>query len=251
MSAAEPAARGSEGPAFYVRGRGRARDCIAILHPPYTAWHLAYVAIGALIAPRVRWWLLGAMLLAFLLAVGVAAHALDELRGRPLGTELPAAVLVTASVLALAGAVVLGAVAVGAVGLWLVAFIVVGVALVVGYNLELLGGRLHNDATFVLAWGAFPVLTGYFSQAETLRWDALAASVAACGLSLAQRRLSTPARTLRRRAAEVVGELRLADGGRVALSRPTLLAPIESALRAMSWAVVALAVALALGRLGR
>jgi hypothetical protein len=59
------------------------RDLVTILHPPYTAWHLSYVAIGAAIAPTFVLWRLAVALGAFLLALGVACHALDELEGRP------------------------------------------------------------------------------------------------------------------------------------------------------------------------
>ena len=50
----------------------------------------------------------------------------------------------------------------------LVPFIVVGPLIVVAYNAELFGGLVHNDAGFAAAWGAFPVLTAYVAQAETL-----------------------------------------------------------------------------------
>src|SRR5437899_2392004 len=40
------------GPAYYAtRARGWRRDVWAVLHPPYTAWHLSYVVIGAGLAP--------------------------------------------------------------------------------------------------------------------------------------------------------------------------------------------------------
>src|ERR1700720_102385 len=93
-------------PAYYAgRTTGWRRDLWALLHPPYTAWHLSYVLIGASLAPRVSVARLVATLLAFFLAVGISAHALDELRGRPLGTELPGRVLTAAAVLGLVGAV--------------------------------------------------------------------------------------------------------------------------------------------------
>ena len=123
-------------------------------------------------------------------------------------------------------------------------FIVVGVALNCGYNLELLGGRLHNDVTFAAAWGSFPVLTAYYAQAETLRLPALAAAAAAYWLSSAQRSLSTPARTLRRRVASVDGTVTYSDGHTASLSTARLLAPLEAALKATAWGLVALAVAL-------
>ena len=81
-------------PAFYALSPGSWRDYVTVLHAPYTAWHLSYVVIGAALAPQWYPGRLGAALAAFFLAVGVGAHALDELNGRPLSTRIPAPVLV-------------------------------------------------------------------------------------------------------------------------------------------------------------
>lgn len=237
-------------PAYYAaRTTGWRRDVWALLHPPYTAWHLSYVLIGASLAPKVSIVRLVATLLAFFLAVGVSAHALDELRGRPLQSELPAGLLWVAAGIGLAGAVALGIAGVFVVGLWLLPFIALGVFFVFAYNLELLRGRVHGDFWFALSWGAFPVLTAYFAQTGRLSVAALAAAAAGYALSYAQRMLSTPARTLRRKSRSVSGELILSDGSEVALDRPTLLRPLERALSALSWGVVALSVGLVASRL--
>ncbi|HMD47162.1 MAG TPA: hypothetical protein VKG43_13435 [Acidimicrobiales bacterium] len=238
-----------ERPAFYAARPGGWRDWWTLLHPPYTAWHLGYVVIGACLVTVVNTTILLATLLAFFLAVGLAAHALDELHGRPLRTSIPSPVLVAVVVVSLAGAVALGVVGVTVVGWPLVPFLVVGPLLVVGYNYELFGGLLHNDAGFAAAWGAFPVLTAYVAQAATLRVAALAAAGGAFFLSVAQRRLSTPARLLRRRTVRVEGAVTLVGGEAVSVDTATLLAPLEHALRAMTWAVVLLATSLALSRL--
>jgi hypothetical protein len=235
-------------PAFYApRGAGRRRwmDWWVLLHPPYTLWHLSYVAIGACIAPTFDGERLAATLVAFGLAVGVAAHALDELHGRPLGTAIPSHLLVAAAAASLAGAVAIGIVGITRVGAGLVVFIALGVVLTVGYNLELLGGRLHNNVVFAAAWGAFPALTAYYAQAETLRVPA----VVAYALTTAQRSLSTPARLLRRNVASVNGTITHLDGRHAPLSTATLLAPLEAALKAMAFGLVALAVALIVFRL--
>jgi hypothetical protein len=248
----EPLARQSpEGPrpAWYVPGSGRWRDWIAVLHLPYTAWHLSYVLIGAALAPAVATDRLLATLAAFALAVGVAAHGLDELHGRPLGTTIPGPLLAAVSVAALAGAVALGIVGITRVGAGLAAFIVVGAMLVLAYNLELWGGRLHNDATFALAWGSFPVLTAYYAQSATIRPAAVFGAVFAYGLSIAQRTLSTDARELRRRTTDVAGRRTSSDGSQSALSRETLLRPLERALVALSWSTCALGVAMVVSRL--
>ena len=63
--------------------------------------------------------------------------------------------------------------------------------LVFAYNLELFGGLFHTDLWFALAWGAFPLLTGYFVVAEELTVEALLAAVFAVATSLAQRALDT------------------------------------------------------------
>lgn len=235
-------------PSFYATSRTRNRSAWAdwwvLLHPPYTMWHLAYVAIGATLAPRFDAGRLLATLLAFFLAVGVSAHTLDELHGRPLGTQVPAWILVAAAAVSLAGAATLGVAGVARIGPGLIVFIVVGVVLTCGYNLELFGGHLHNDITFAAAWGAFPVLTAYYAQAETLRMPALAAAAGAYALSASQRALSNPARTLRRHVRSIDGTITYDDGRNETLSVQSLLAPIETALKSAAWAIVAIAAAL-------
>ncbi|HEY5034459.1 MAG TPA: hypothetical protein VIJ30_04990 [Candidatus Dormibacteraeota bacterium] len=229
-------------PAYYTaRSGGWRRDLWAVLHPPYTAWHLSYVVIGASLAPKLDAVRLIATLLAFFLAVGISAHALDELKGRPLGTELPGSVLKVAVATGLIGAVALGVAGVTQLGPGLLPFIAVGVLFVFAYNLELLGGKLHGDFWFALSWGAFPVLTAYFAQTGRLSIGAIGAAMAAFALSFGQRSLSTPARLLRRRSRSVTGIVTLTDGSAVELDQRTLLRPLEQALQAFSWGVVALA----------
>jgi hypothetical protein len=220
----------------------------AVLHPPYTAWHLSYVLIGAGLAPSVDGVRLAATLLAFFLAVGIAAHALDELKGRPLGTEISGGILTTAAVVGLIGAVGLGFIGVTRLGPGLLPLIAIGVLFVFAYNLELLGGKLHGDFWFALSWGAFPVVTAYFAQTGRISIGALAAAAGAFALSCGQRSLSTPARLLRRRSRSVTGEVILRDGSAVQLDAATLLRPLEQALRAISWGVVALALGLVASR---
>jgi hypothetical protein len=242
------AAAGTVAPAYYAGGRGWWRDVRAVLHPPYTAWHLSYVVLGACCARRVSWSVLAATLVAFFLAVGIAAHAFDELRGRPLGTTISSSLLAGGGSTALAGAVALGVLGVARVGPWLLAFVAVGTALVLAYNLELFGGRIHTDLGFALSWGAFPVLTASFAESRTIPPAAIALAGAAALLSAAQRSLSTWARTLRRRTASVSGVLTTLDGSVVELDRATLLAPVERALRLLPPAMVLLAGAFALVR---
>src|SRR5947208_13847296 len=105
-------------PAFYAARQGGPRDWWTLLHPPYTAWHLSYVVLGACLAPAVDLTRLLATLCAFFLAVGLAAHALDELHDRPLRTAIPNGALVAAAVAGLGGALALGVAGVMQLG-WL------------------------------------------------------------------------------------------------------------------------------------
>ncbi len=236
-------------PAYYAAAPGGLRDWWTLLHPPYTLWHLSYVVIGASLAPHVDGVRLLASVLAFFAAVGVAAHTLDELHGRPLRTRIPDAALVAATAGGLLVALGLGIAGLSRVGWVLMPFIVVGPILVLGYSLELLNGRLHTDAGFALSWGTFPVLTGYVAQTGRVGVAALVAGVGAFALSHAQRSLSTPARLIRRRATSVEGSLTLDDGTVRVIDEHALLAPLERALRSLSWSVVAFAAALAIARL--
>ena len=216
-------------PAWYALRTGGWRDYVTLLHPPYTLWHLSYVAVGAAVAPHFRFDRLVWGLAAFFLAMGIAAHALDELKGRPLQTRIPSTVLVALAVVSLAGATAIGVGAAAAWGYGLLGFVALGAVLVPVYNLEL---ALHNTWGFALTWGAFPALTGYFVEAQTLRPEALAVALYAFLLSYAQRTLSTPVRNARRKLGTTQG----------------VEAP-ERALRALTWAAVALGVALVAARL--
>lgn len=238
-----------ERPAFYALRPGGWRDLLTLLHPPYTAWHLSYVAIGAAVAPHLYGYRLVWTLVAFLLGVGVAAHALDELRGRPLGTRLSDRTLIAIAALSLAGAVAIGVVGAVTISLSLVVFVVVGVLLALAYNLELFGGRMHSDIWFVLGWGAFPALTAYWVQAGEPRAEGLLVAGACLMLSAAQRRLSTPVRELRRRTVSVSGEQRLTNGHTVELDAARIAAPMEGALMACAAGMVLLAAGLVVGRL--
>jgi ABC-type branched-subunit amino acid transport system permease subunit len=236
-------------PAFYALRPGGWRDLLTLLHPPYTAWHLSYVAFGAVAAPELHGDRLAATLLAFFLGVGVCAHALDELNGRPLGTRLSDGMLIGLAAVALAGAVALGVVAMVTVSLGLLPFVAAGAFIVVAYNLELFGGRFHSDFWFAAAWGAFPALTAYWINALNFRPEGIVVAVACFFLSVVQRRLSTPVRELRRRTASVSGRQELADGTVVELDAARLGAPLEGALRSCALALVLLAFGLVLARL--
>jgi hypothetical protein len=231
-------------PAFYALRSGGWRDLVTLLHPPYTAWHLSYVALGAAAAPEIHAGRLAAALAAFFLAVGVSAHAFDELHGRPLGTRLGRTTLIILGVAGLVGAVGIGIAGIVFISPLIAPLVVAGALLVPAYNLELAGGRFHNDTWFAVAWGGFPAFTGYFANALTVRPAGVLVAAACCLLSAAQRQLSTPVRRLRRSTVEVTGRQTLRDGRVLELTRASISDPLEGSLRALWLALVLLAIGL-------
>ena len=239
----------AERPAFYALSPGGWRDWWTLLHPPYTLWHLSYVALGAATVAEIDLYRLGMTLLGFFLGVGLAAHALDELRGRPLGTAIPDRVLQALAIVSLVGAAAIGVIGVVQVSPWLIVFIAVGAFLVVAYNLELAGGAFHSDLWFALAWGGFPALTGAFAQDGTLSVAAILVAGACVAISAAQRALSTPVRRLRRRVEAVEGSITLRDGSTEDLNADVIRAAPEAALKLLSIAMPVLATGAVLARL--
>ena len=240
----------SEGrPAFYALDPGGWRDWWTLLHPPYTVWHLSYVAMGAATAAEVDLYRLGMSLLGFFLGVGLAAHALDELRGRPLGTSISDRLLWGLAVVSLVGAAAVGIIGIVQVSAWLAAFVVAGAVLVVAYNLELLGGMLHSDLWFAVAWGGFPALTGAFAQDGKLEVAAVLVAGACIAISAAQRALSTPVRRLRRRVVTVEGTITLRDGTTEPIGADVIRMAPEAALKLLALAMPLLATALVISRL--
>ncbi|HEX4668416.1 MAG TPA: hypothetical protein VH275_00385 [Solirubrobacterales bacterium] len=242
--ATEPSPR----PAFYALRPGGWRDLITVLHPPYTLWHVSNVAIGAAAATHIYAGRLAAAIAAFFLAVGIGAHALDELNGRPLGTQLSRRTLLALAIGGLGGALAIGIAGTIFVSPTLAPLVLFGGFIAPAYNLEWLGGRFHTDFWLAASWGGFSALTGWWVNSLGLHSVheaiAAAAAVLACFfLTLVQRRLSTPVRELRRRTLAVEGQQRLSDGTVRRLSRADLAAPLDGALLGLSVAVPLLAIA--------
>jgi hypothetical protein len=235
-------------PAFYALRPGGWRDLVTVLHPPYTLWHVSNVAIGAAAASHIYGGRLAAAIAAFFLAVGVGAHALDELHGRPMGTQLSRRTLIALAAGGLGGALAIGIVGTIVVSPTLAPLVLAGGFIAPAYNLEWFGGRFHTDFWLAASWGGFSAFTGWWVNSLGLHSvrEAIAAGAAvlACFfLTIVQRRLSTPVRELRRRTLAVKGEQQLADGSVRQLDRGDLTAPLDGALRGLSVAVPLLAVA--------
>lgn len=230
-------------PAFYAPTGTIRGDVVSLLHVPYTLWHLSYVPIGAALAPSLDLLVLAGTLAAFAFGLGIGAHALDEVKGRPLGTRLSDRALWMMGTGAMAVSMAIAVIGAFVVSPWVPVWAVAGILLATGYALE--WPVLHTDLGFGLAWGAFPLLVGYWAQTGSVTWAVLVMAGAATLLSLTQRALSTPARFVRRRTRESVTRF---DEG-TEWDRGELLDTWEKPLRLLSWTSVAIAVGLLLTHL--
>ncbi len=208
-------------PAYYALAPGSWRDYVTVLHLPYTLWHLSYVAIGAALSPTLHLDRLGVLMLAFFLAVGVGAHALDEYKGRPLRTQIPDRVLIAAAMVSIGTAVALGVIGSIVVDPWILVFTGIGGFIVIAYNLELYGGWFHTDFWFAAAWGSFPMITAYWANAGSITLAAGAVAGLCYLATAAQRVLSSKARRLRRQ-------------GRLGWTEPALDSPHDVKVALMS-----------------
>lgn len=237
-----------EKPAFYARKGSRLADYWTLLHPPYTAWNMAYVAMGAALAPTFDWFRLAIILPAFFVGTGIVSHALDELNGRPLKTSFSDHELKVMAIIGIIVSVALAGLGALIISPWLLLIAAIGILLVAAYTLEWWGGLIHTDLGFALSWGAFPVLTGYWTQAETLAPAPLFMAGAAILLSLAQRGLSTPARHVRRRTYQVKTVIET-ENGQESWDKHQLLTTWELPLKLLAWTTVLLAISLVTWRL--
>lgn len=230
-------------PAFYALERGGWRDYVTLLHPPYTLWHLSYVVLGAALSPTLHYGRLAATLLAFFLAVGVSAHALDEVNGRPLRTRISGTMLIALAAFGMAGAVAIGIAGAILVSPWLLAFVAFGAFIAPAYSLEWFGGRFHSGFWFALGWGVFPFLTAYWASAERFEVSAVFGAAAVFALSLAQRTLSLRVRAVRRQVRSIEGRIVYADAGVEDLDRSWALGVDERALSLMTAATLGISIA--------
>ena len=233
-------------PAFYGRTGRPWGDVLTLLHPPYTAWHLSYIVFGASIASDLDLLRLAGTLAAFFLGTGIAAHALDELHSRPLGTRLSSSALLGLAVGGLVGSMTVAVAGAFIISPWTLAWAAVGTLLAVGYVLEW-HRMLHTDLAFGLSWGGFPVLVGFWAQTEQISLAALLVALIATLLSLAQRGLSKPARYLRRNALDAHVQVE-GPTGVERWSREYLLATWERPLKLLAAATLTLAMGLLIVR---
>ena len=242
-----------ERPAFYALPAGGWRDYVTLLHPPYTVWHLSYVAIGACMVADVNLGYLAWTLLGVLLRGGPRGARPRRAPRSSAGHRDPDRRCWSRSRVVSSGRR-------GAVGVSVVVQ-VYGVARGVHRRRRVprrwpttsrCSGAFHSDLWFALAWGAFPALTARSPRTGRLESRRPSPVAPACAaLSAAQRVLSTPVRQLRRHAVSVEGRVTFDDGVDRPLDNAWLRSTPERALRLLSLAVPLLAAAMVAAAIAR
>ena len=212
------------------------RVAVGLLFLPYTGMVLAFTVLGAMLAPKIDWERVLAMLAIYALALGIAAHALDALGTgprKPWGAVFRPARLKLIAGLALACAYGLGAWYMQRYAPWLWPVAIAEGFLLLAYNLEWFGGRFHTDAWFAFSWGALPAVAGYLLQTNTIALPALVLAAGTAAVSVVEIKASRPYKAL----------VQAGTGD------PAVVASLEAVLRAVSLGTIAIAVAFALARL--
>ena len=110
-----------------------------------------------------------AICLLYFLATGVSAHFLDAIgsRTKPWGV-LPTKKLWAISLISLGLACLIGLYYALLDSPLLILLGIIEGFFLFAYNLELFGGKLHNNASFVISWGILPVLAGSAIQTNSI-----------------------------------------------------------------------------------
>jgi len=235
----DPADRRSE---WFVPRFGplRFRFITGLLFLPYTGMVLAFAVIGSMVAERIHWDRVGAIVLIYFLGLGIAAHALDALGSKqvkPWGKVLTRAQLWLMTIVSL----VVGYL----IAIYYMIFyapLLWGVAIAEGffvfaYNLEWFAGRFHTDGWFAFSWGFLPVLAGYILQTNRISTEVLILAGSMALFSTIEIKASRPYKELKRRSPALRNEERL------------LMMRYETILKCVSLGVILLGAALLTRRL--
>jgi len=155
------------------------RRTIGILFLPYTSIVICFAALGSL-SGQFEIERLAAICIIYFLALGVSAHLLDAIGGKtkPWG-DLPKKKLWLISMIVLGIAFSIGMYYVFLDSPLLFAIGIVEVFFLFAYNLELFGGKFHNNASTIFSWAILPVFAGSAIQTNSITIEA----VMICGVS--------------------------------------------------------------------
>ena len=164
-------------------GPRRFRICIGMMFLPYTGIIVSYAAWGSL-AGSFALDRLGAICLIYFLALGVSAHCLDAVGGKtkPWG-DLPKKKVSTIALVALGIAF-----AIGLYYAFLDSPLLFPIGIIEGfflfaYNLELFGGKFHNNASVLISWAVLPIFAGSAIQTNSISLEAILLSILSSALT--------------------------------------------------------------------
>ncbi len=154
-------------------GSKKFKISIGILFLPYTSIVTCFAIWGSLIEGFAIDRTI-AIAIIYFLAVGVAAHFLDAVGGKtkPWG-ELPKRKLVSIALIALAISFGIGIFYAVLDSPLLIPIGIIEGFFLFAYNLELFGGRFHNNASTVFSWGVLPVFAGSAIQSNAISLETL------------------------------------------------------------------------------
>ena len=155
------------------------RRTIGILFLPYTSIVICFAALGSL-SGQFEIERLAAICIIYFLALGVSAHLLDAIGGKtkPWG-DLPKKKLWLISMIVLGIAFSIGMYYVFLDSPLLFVIGIVEVFFLFAYNLELFGGKFHNNASTIFSWAILPVFAGSAIQTNSITIEV----IMICGIS--------------------------------------------------------------------
>ncbi|MCV0391723.1 MAG: hypothetical protein K5790_00330 [Nitrosopumilus sp.] len=149
-------------------GSRRFRISVGILFLPYTSIVTCFAALGSISEPF-QLERIAAICLIYVLALGVGAHLLDAVGGKtkPWG-DLPKRKIWTIALSALGVAFTVGIYFAFLDSPWLFPIGIIEGFFLFAYNLELFGGRFHNNTSTIFSWGVLPVFAGSVIQSNSI-----------------------------------------------------------------------------------
>jgi hypothetical protein len=183
-------------------GPPKLRSFLGLLFLPYTGMVLAFLVLGAMLAPHIYWGRLIALEIIYFLALGVGAHALDALGSK--GRKPWGAVFSRSQLWMLAAFSLISAYAIAIYYMILYVPLLLLPALLEGffvfaYNMEWFGGRFHSDSWFAFSWGFMPAAAGYIMQTNSIFFEVLLVGTATSLFSLVEIKASRPYKLLKQR----------------------------------------------------
>lgn len=215
------------------------RSFIGMLFLPYTGMVLSFCVIGSILAERIFWDRVLAIVAIYFLGLGIAAHALDALgskTAKPWGEVFSRRQLwfLAIAALILAYALAIYYMVRYVPLLW---FLAIGEGFFVfAYNLEWFQGRFHTDDWFAFSWGSLPVLAGYVMQTNRISVEAVALAAAMALFSRVEIKASRPYKEMKQRLHDLDER------------EKSMMARYEAILKSISLGVILLGVGLLIWR---